>query len=102
MAKAVSTKAPGSLCLRCWAMQRRRLPEPPPHHVRAEISALRARHSGLDPLLGGLVRRRVHALGRVTHDVDDFRHLLLLVVAIGAVGGVLNALMTAAEHHLHA
>ena len=45
--------------------------------------------------------RRVHALGRIAHDVDDFGLVLLLVEAVGAVGGVLDALVAVAERHLH-
>src|SRR6195256_33101 len=60
---------------------------------QSALIALRALHPILDPLVGGDARRRVHALGRKAHDVDDFRLALLLVEAVGPVCGLLDSLM---------
>src|SRR5262245_20270916 len=105
MANAVSTFGPAR-----YPRERRGPGWPPPQSFRAECSApcvrdgsaLRARHSGLDPLFRSLVGGRVHALRRIADDVDHFGRLLLLVVAIGAVGGVMDALVAPTERHLHA
>src|SRR5687767_8131311 len=64
-------------------------------------SALGSRHAGLDPFLGGLVRWRIHAFRRIADDIHDLRLVLLLVEAIGAVGGVLDTLVAVAERHAH-
>src|SRR6185437_8687763 len=63
--------------------------------------AFRALHALGDPLLGLDARRRIHAFGRIAHDVGDLRLLRLLVVVIGAVGGLADALMAVAERQLY-
>src|SRR3954471_3587787 len=63
-------------------------------------SALRALHAVLDPVVGIDAGRRVHAFGGETHDVDDFRRVLLLVEAIGAIGRLGDALMAVADGEL--
>src|SRR3569833_4477542 len=65
------------------------------------LVALRALHAFADPLLGVDAYGRVHALGRIAHDVIDLRLLGLLVEAIGAVGGLGDALVAVAERPLH-
>src|SRR5262249_42683316 len=57
-------------------------------------------HPVLDPVLRGLVGRRIHAFGGIADDVDDLRRVLLLVELVGAVGRLLDALMAVAEREL--
>src|SRR5689334_10600830 len=59
--------------------------------------ALGSLHSAFQPGLRVDVRGRVHALGRITYDVNDLRPPLSLVEAVGAVGDVRDTLVALAD-----
>src|SRR4051794_23321006 len=63
--------------------------------------ALGVLHAAFDPVLGIDPGRRVDAFGGKPHHVDDFGLCLLLIETVGAVGGLLNSLMTVSERKLH-
>src|SRR6266571_1414846 len=62
-------------------------------------SAFRALHPAFEPGGGIRVGRRVCALGRIAHDIDELGLSLRLVEAVGAVGDVGDALVALADRH---
>src|SRR4051812_26342002 len=72
-------------------------PAPGSRSVRA---VLRALHAVLDPVGTLHAVGRVHAFRRVVDDVGDRRRAGRLVELIGAVRGLLDALVALAERHV--
>src|SRR5579863_2561125 len=63
--------------------------------------ALRAFHAAFEPGDGIDVSRRIHAGGRVAHDVDHLWPTFRLVKFVGSDRGVADTLMAVGESHLH-